>query len=78
MTENFIAVGADELGEPLADQVRCPNCKQRHPVKYGDRILREADGTERREPSKMLAFVKCPVNDAAYLVGIDGKELNNA
>lgn len=74
---DFLAVGADELGEPVGEQARCPNCKQKHSVRYGDEIVRDADGTRRKVPSKMLAFIKCTENKALYLVGIDGKELND-
>ena len=77
MSENFMAVGADELGESLGEQARCPHCHKNHVVEYGNRIVRDPDGTEHKIPSTMLAFVKCPTNQSSYLVGIAGKELNH-
>lgn len=69
----FVAFSNDELegnGE-VGDVVICPNCSEEHKVEYGERVLE--DGT--KIPSKMLAFTKCDKNEAAYLIGIEGKLL---
>jgi hypothetical protein len=65
----FVAIGADELGDDVGEMALCRVCGKEHPVQYGDRIL--PDGT--KEPSKMLAFYKCPKSKMSYLHGIDGK-----
>lgn len=69
----FIAVGNGELDKNgnVGDIATCPNCGNAHKVEYGERVLE--DGT--KEPSKMLAYVSCPKNKSAYLIGIDGKLL---
>lgn len=67
--EPFIAIGNDQLGEPIGDTAKCPKCGAEHQVSYGERVL--ADGT--REPSKLLAIVKC--GEHAYLVGLDGRSI---
>ena len=68
----MLVIGAGELGGPLGDTIQCPHCGRLHAVKYGDRIVRDADGTERKEPS-LLAFYRC--KGAAYLCGINGQTI---
>ena len=65
----MLAIGADELHEPLSDAVECPQCGQQHSIEYGEEVLK--DGT--RKPSKLLAFYKC--GDKTYLAGINGLAL---
>ena len=62
----MLAIGANELHEPLGDTVECHKCGQKHPIEYGEEVLK--DGT--MKPSKLLAFYKC--GDKSYLAGIDG------
>jgi len=67
----FVVFSNDELKtkKDIGQFATCPNCKQQHEVKYGDKVLE--DGTT--VPSKLLAYIKCPENNAAYLVGVNGK-----
>lgn len=67
MTDNYLAIGNDELGGPVGDTAICPHCGKPHPVEYGERIL--PDGT--KEPTDMLGFVGC--NGSNYLVAIKGR-----
>lgn len=69
----MFTIGNDELkkAQPLGDTVKCKVCGELHNVDYGDIIKK--DGS--REKSKLLAFIKCHVNDECYLVGIEGKEI---
>lgn len=70
----FMAVGNDELGETVGDTATCPNCGEQHTVEYGEKVTRDpVTGAERREPSRLLGFVKC--GEAAYLVAVNGKSL---
>ena len=62
----FLAVGNDELGDPVGDKAVCPNCKKKHKVKYGT----DKDGKE----SKLLGFVSC-TDGGSYLVSISGELL---
>ena len=64
---SFIAIGNDELTEPLGDSVICYVCGASHPVTYGRRIMQ--DGS--RVPDRSAAFVQC--RGKTYLVGVDGK-----
>jgi len=70
----FIAIGNGELenNENVGEFAKCNNCGGYHEVKYGDIVNK--DGT--KTPSKMLAFITCPENNASYLVGINGKLLS--
>jgi hypothetical protein len=63
----MLAVGNDELGGPVGEEIVCRICGGRHPVEYGEKVL--DDGT--KVPSKLLAFFKC--GGKAYLCGIDGR-----
>lgn len=68
----MLAVGNNELYAmpPIGKEATCPNCREKHPVSYGERILE--DGT--REPSDFLGFVKC-TNGSSYIVSIKGRAL---
>jgi hypothetical protein len=65
----MLAIGVDELKEPLGDTIQCPQCGGTHEVMYGEKVL--PDGT--KEPSKLLAFYKC--GEHSYLCGIDGRAI---
>jgi hypothetical protein len=71
---NIFAIGNDELEkcEPLGDFIFCNRCSKRHIIRYGKGVL--PDGTEKLD--KLLAFVKCD-DDKTFLVGINGKKVNN-
>jgi hypothetical protein len=66
--KNFLAVGADELGNPVGEFYAC-ECGEIHPVLYAEEVL--MDGT--KIPSKLMAYYKC--GDTSYLCGIAGKTL---
>lgn len=67
----FVAFGNDELSgkRDVGEYEKCNNCGNLHEVQYGDKV--NPDGTKTK--SKLLAFIKCPENDALYLVGVGGK-----
>jgi hypothetical protein len=63
----FIAIGNDELGEPVGETATCPHCSEAHVVKYGETV--NPDGT--KTPSRLLGFVKC--GEDSYLVAVAGQ-----
>jgi len=65
----FVAFGNDELGDDIKETIKCPGCKKKHKVKYGERVLEDG----KRVPDKMLAFVNC--GEQSFLVGLDGREV---
>ena len=65
--EKCIAIGPEELEEPLGKTITCWICGKEHEVKYGDKVLE--GGT--KEPSKLLAYFNC--GERTILCGIDGK-----
>lgn len=69
----FIAVTADDLGEPI-DAVQCARCGATHPIEHGtsQRLLHDNTWST-PEPSKTLGFYKC--GGALYLGTVDGKKL---
>ena len=64
-----IAIGNDELKEPIEKIIKCPRCYKNHRVRYPDKIM--PDGT--KQPSKLFAIIKC--KHKSYLVGLDGKKI---
>lgn len=62
----WIAVGADELGEPVGATVACTGCGTAHPVEHG------TDAATGR-PSTVLAFYRC--GGAVYLAGVGGRAI---
>jgi len=64
----FIAIGNDELGEPVGKYTICPKCKKKHLVKYGDEII---DG--KKVKSTLLGYVKC--GKSSYAVAIKGMRI---
>ncbi len=60
--QTYLAIGADELIEPLGDTIVCERCGQVHPVEYGRK-----DG----RADKDIAYVKC--QGKTYLCGVGGK-----
>lgn len=58
----YIAVGNDELGDPLGATIVCPRCGQAHPI----RLATDAAGN----PSQLLQFYEC--GTTMYLAGIRG------
>ncbi len=67
----MFAIGNEELArnDDVGESVHCPHCGLKHPVEYGEEILK--DGTKVK--SDTLAFYKC--GDNSYLYGIAGKRI---
>lgn len=40
----MLAIGADELHEPLGDTIKCGQCGQRHKIEYDERSSRVTAG----------------------------------
>ena len=71
MSDNYVAVGKHELGEPVGETVPCPHCGAEHAVEYGTSRRLLPDGTwSKPEPSKLLGFYRC--GDSLYLASVDG------
>ena len=70
----MFSIGNDELEKlkALEADTVCPACGEKHPVRYGK--AKQSDGTW--VETTAIAFVKWPETGYAYLVGIDGKQLN--
>ena len=71
----MFSIGNEELErlKALEADTICPACGKKHPVSYGK--VQQTDGTW--VETTAMAFVKCPETGHTYLVGIDGKRLNN-
>ena len=65
----MLTVGNNELGGPVGETTVCPNCVKSHPVEYGHKVM--PDGS--LQPSRLLAYCKCPESGKTYLVGINGR-----
>ena len=63
----FLAIGNDELGDPLGDTVACQHCGAEHAVIHSESI--DADGNVIGRGS--LAYYRC--GDASYFAGIGGR-----
>jgi hypothetical protein len=73
LSKPWIAVGNDELGRPLKETATCPNCGEKHEVESHKPMGKLLDARDPAPPA--LQFVKCPINEESYLVGINSKEL---
>ena len=63
----FLAIGNDELGDPIGDTVTCPHCGETHAVVHAESI----DGFGNVIGRGSLAWYKC--GDASYIAGIGGR-----
>lgn len=71
-TPNYIAVGADELGERLGRTIRCTRCGGTHAVEYsGPSTIHHPDGTTSVGPAGTLQFYRC--GDGLFLAGVGGR-----
>jgi len=61
-----LAIGNNELGEPIGDLITCPRCGAEHTVEYGT-------DTATGRPSTLLGFYRC--GDASYLCAVDGRRV---
>lgn len=67
----FIAVGAEELGEP-ANEILCPNCGNIHPIQYGTSKKLLPDGTwSESKPCGLLGYYMC--EGKTYLATLNGR-----
>ena len=68
----FIAIGNDELGEPVGDSVTCRTCGEQHAIEFGTSRRMLDDGTwSEPEPSNLLGFYKC--GDGLFLASLNGR-----
>ena len=65
----MLAIGNNELKGPLGDHVNCDKCGDKHPIEYGEEVLK--DGT--KISCKTLSFYSC--GDKSYLAGINGQAI---
>jgi len=71
---DFLAIGNDELGDPVGELITCPHCGETHEIEYGAKRTLQDDGTwSEPVPSRLLGFYQC--GDDLYLASIDGKAL---
>lgn len=63
----YFSIGANELYDTpyLGDTAPCPKCGIELPLGYGK-------NAETGDETRSLAFVKCNICNATYLVGMDG------
>lgn len=74
MSENFIAIGADELGGPIPRIIKCSHCGEEHEIKDSppsERVL--PDGTREQGPAGLLQYYNC--SGKTYLAGLDGRDI---
>ena len=71
---DFLAIGNDELGDPVGESIDCPRCGKSHPIEYGTSKTRQPDGRwSKPKPSKLLGFYKC--GDKLYVASLNGRKL---
>lgn len=77
MSDPFVSIGQQDLGEPLSATVRCFHCGAAHPVESsgpGKRLA--ADGvTWEPTPPGLLQFYHCEQTNQSYLVGIGNRRI---
>jgi hypothetical protein len=72
MSDPFMFVGYENLGEPLSSTLTCPHCGAEHAMP--SRRL-AADGvTWEAGPSQFLQFYVCP-QAGTFLVGIENRRI---
>ena len=76
MSDPFIAVGPENLGEPLSSTLTCPHCGAEHAIEHSGPSKRlAADGvTWEAGPSGLLQFYVCP-QAGTFLVGIENRRI---
>lgn len=69
----YIAVGANELKERLAAEIKCPVCGCMHPVEQSgpSKYYDSETGEWKVGPAGLLQFYCC--GEKTYLAGIEGK-----
>lgn len=72
MSVPFVAIGADELGDPT-EIAQCAVCGAEHPIEYGTSRTLLPGGTSWSEPtpSRLLGFYSC--DGKTFLATIDGR-----
>lgn len=76
MSEPFIVVGPENLGESLSRTLTCPHCRAEHSIANSGPSKRlAADGvTWEAGPSQLLQFYVCP-QAGTFLVGIQNRRI---
>ena len=71
---NYVAIGADELGEYLGRTIRCRHCGETHVIEDSrPSTIYYPDGTKGVGPAGALQFYRC--GDTLYLAGVEGRAL---
>jgi hypothetical protein len=71
---DFLAIGNNDLGDPIGETITCPHCGGTHEIEYGTKKTLQADGTwSEAVTSKLLGFYKC--GDDLYLASLNGRAL---
>lgn len=69
---NYLAIGANELGEHLGKTIRCRQCGGTHAIEdSGPSTIHHPDGTTSVGPAGTLQFYRC--GDALFLAGVEGR-----
>lgn len=66
----FVAIGNEQLGEPLADEITCHHCKKQHKITCSSEDPRNAGNTVH------LQFYTCDVTGKTYLAGIKNQTID--
>ena len=75
MSAPFVAVGPENLGEPLSSTLTCPHCGAEHAIEHSGPSKRlAADGSWEAGPSQFLQFYVCP-QAGTFLVGIENRRI---
>ena len=75
MSAPLVAVGPENLGEPLSSTVTCPHCGAEHAIEHSGPSKRlAADGSWEAGPSGLLQFYACP-QAGTFLVGIENRRI---
>lgn len=65
----WVAIGADEMGPPLAGSLKCPRCSKRHRIKSS-----RGKSSSGAPGSMTLESYRC--GGKTYICGINGASIN--
>lgn len=68
----MLAIGNNELGDLLGDNIRCPHCGEMHAIEHGTTRRLVNDRWEDIH-DRLLQFYRC--GEQLYLGGINGRAL---
>ena len=75
MSAPLVAVGPENLGEPLSSTLTCPHCGAEHAIEHSGPSKRlSEDGSWEAGPSGLLQFYTCP-QAGTFLVGIENRRI---